>query len=359
MRTLVRLISPLFLFVCVFTLSAAELSRPRATPQAKSRPFASAIRTASGTRQQQPPLLLVDWLSPSTFAWPEDDLEFGQPNSDDEEPKTNYGPPPDEPRKTLFQWSYGTSFTGGVEPDDDLQTDRPDFVEASTTVGKGVLQIESGYTYVRNDDPDDDTISHSIGEVLFRYGVLEDWIELRLGVFPFSETTTATGSPTVHTSGVSHLYVGTKLALTPQEGLWPEMALTPQMTIPIHTDGGGASDVLPGVNWLYGWDVTDIIGVGASTQFNHATDGQTGHKYTEWSQAVTVNYNLAEKVGAYTEWFGLFPSGADTEQVQHYIDGGFTYRPTHDMQFDIRAGVGLTEASDDYFVGTGFSFRVK
>ena len=182
---------------------------------------------------------------------------------------------------------------------------------------------------------------------------------MRLGVFPFSDSTTSSGSPTVHTNGVSHLYLGTKLGLTPQEGWWPEMALVPQMTIPIHSDGGTPNDVLAGVNWLYGWDVNDFIGVGASTQFNNAVDGGTGHKYTEWSQAITINYALTKKVGAYTEWFCLVPSGADTEQAQHYTDAGFTYRPTHDTQFDIRAGIGLTDASDDYFLGTGFSIRIK
>lgn len=354
-----------FVWFSVWTsLAVGSVTLRAADPQARERSASgsspeSVLRSFNARQpRRQRPLTLVDWVSPADFLWPDSEWEPGK-TDDGEEPKTHYGPPADEPRKTLFQWSYGTTFSGGPPVDDDLQTDRPDFVEASTTVGKGVLQVESGYTYVRNKDPGDDTVSHSIGEVLVRYGAIEDWIELRLGVFPFSESTTAIGSPIVHTSGVSHLYLGVKLGLTPQEGIWPEMALTPQLTVPITSDGVNASDVLPGVNWLYGWDVTDFIAIGASTQFNNATDGETGHKYTEWSQAITINYNLAAKVGAYTEWFGLFPSGADTEQVQHYIDGGFTYRPTPDVQFDIRAGIGLTEAADDYFVGTGFSFRVK
>ena len=32
---------------------------------------------------------------------------------DEEEPKRNYGPCDCQPRGTLFQWSYGTSFSGG------------------------------------------------------------------------------------------------------------------------------------------------------------------------------------------------------------------------------------------------------
>ncbi len=333
------------LLICLansLVLRAAEPSRPRGTPTAIA---------------SQSPLRLVDWVTPVAFPWPEDDLELGKPGGD-EEPKINYGPPANEPRKTLFQWSYGTTFSGGPPVDDDLQTDRPDFVEASTTVGKGVLQIESGYTYIRNDDPDDNSTTHSIGEVLFRYGVIEDWLELRLGVFPFSQSQSVP-SPTVTNQGLDDLYLGVKIGLTPQEGWWPEMALVPQMTVPTGHKSVTADKALAGVNWLYGWDVTDFIAIGASTQFNSAVDGTTSQRYTEWAQAVTINYNLAEKVGAYTEYFGFYPSGASTERVQHYTDAGITYRPTPNMQFDIRAGIGLTDASDDYFIGTGYSIRIK
>jgi len=342
-----------------FVLHAAEPSGRLVAPAIVD--STGPIRTHFGAKRnrpaQKPSLQLVDWVSPVSFPWPQDDWELSKP-AGEEEPKINYGPPANEPRKTLFQWSYGTTFSGGPPVDDDLQTDRPDFVEASTTVGKGVLQIESGYTYIRNKDPGDDSVVHSAGEVLFRYGVIEDWIELRLGVFPFSQSQSI-ASPTVTNSGVDDLYLGVKLGITPQEGIWPEMCLVPQMRVPTGHHSVTAGKVLAGMNWLYGWDVTDFIGVGASTQFNSVVDGGTSKTYTEWAQAITVNYNLAEKVGAYTEWFGLFPTGADTAQVEHYVDGGFTYRPTPDTQFDIRAGIGLTDASADYFVGTGFSIRIK
>ncbi|MFM9961791.1 MAG: transporter [Planctomycetaceae bacterium] len=289
--------------------------------------------------------------------WPDELPEHGEYQL--VPPKQAFGPPESEPRKTLFQWSYGTSFEGGINLEEEpLATDRPDFVEASTTVGKGVLQIESGYTYVRNKDAGDNSVTHNIGEVLFRYGVLQDWIELRLGVFPFSQVV-GNPSPAVTNSGLEDLYLGAKIGLTPQEGWWPEMSIVPQMTVPTGANSVTSNKWLPGINWLYGWDVNDFISVGGSTQFNGAVDGQTSHKYTEWAQALTVGYALTDDIGAYTEWFALFPSGADSERVQHYIDGGFTYRPTPDMQFDIRAGLGLTNAADDYFVGSGFSIRIK
>ena len=37
--------------------------------------------------------------------------------------------------------------------------------------------------------------------------------------------------------------------------------------------------------------------------------------------------------------------------------GPVTFSVTNDLQLDLRAGVGLNEAADDYFVGSGFAIR--
>jgi hypothetical protein len=134
------------------------------------------------------------------------------------------------------------------------------------------------------------------------------------------------------------------------------MALVPQMTVPTGANAFTADEVLPGVNWLYGWDINDFLSTAGSTQFNRVID-ETGGSYTEWAQSWTVGYSLTDQVGAYTEWFAFFPHSADTAQPEHYFDGGFTYQFSNDIQWDIRAGVGLNDAADDYFVGTGLSIR--
>ncbi|MBL8851755.1 MAG: transporter [Planctomycetaceae bacterium] len=52
-------------------------------------------------------------------------------------------------------------------------------------------------------------------------------------------------------------------------------------------------------------------------------------------------------------------NGADSDRTQHYFDGGFTVKLTPDVQCDIRAGNGLNDAADDYFIGTGLSWRMR
>lgn len=259
---------------------------------------------------------------------------------------------------TLMAWCFDPDATGGPDLSEPLVTDRPDFTEASSTVGVGVSQLEFGYTYIYNNDDGESVRTQSLGEPLLRVGLFRDWLEMRIALFPVDERTRSAGTSN-QTAGTEDLYLGMKLGLTPQAGIFPEMALVPQMTVPTGSRAFTNDDVLPGVNWIYSWDINDTFSTAGSTQFNRSIDELTGDCYTEWAQSWTIATSLADDLGMYTEWFAFFPSGADSARVQHYFNGGFTYLLSDDVQFDIRGGVGLNDAAEDYFVGTGLSIRFK
>ncbi|AMV20193.1 transporter [Planctomyces sp. SH-PL14] len=291
--------------------------------------------------------IAVLWLvgihaAPACADWPEFELpSFDVPAFD--------WPTTEERASTLFQWRESSPV---VAEESAITTDRPDFTEASSTVGAGVCQLETGYTFVMDRDGGTTSAEHSIPEALLRVGVLRDWLELRMA-WNFS----AEYLPAASTSGAEDLYVGTKLALTLQDGLFPEMSIVPQLTIPTGSRSRTADRALPGVNLLYGWDINDFLCAGGSTQFNQTIDGETGSEFTEWAQSWTFGYTLGEHVGAYTEWFAFFPDGAEAIQTEHYLNGGFTFRPTDDIQWDLRIGMGLNDAADDLFCGVGYSVR--
>lgn len=70
-------------------------------------------------------------------------------------------------------------------------------------------------------------------------------------------------------------------------------------------------------------------------------------------------FSLTDRLGAYTEYFGFYPSGADTVAPEHFFNGGFSYLISNDIQWDIRAGTGLNTEADDFLVGTGLSIRFQ
>ena len=119
---------------------------------------------------------------------------------------------------TLLTWPG--QVPGVLDPDAPMATDRPDVTEASSTVGPGVLQIETGYTYSRDGSGSNLAESQSWPEALFRCGTPINWLELRLATSLAHETTVLNSS-----IGVNDLYVGAKIGLTLQDGILPEMAL--------------------------------------------------------------------------------------------------------------------------------------
>jgi hypothetical protein len=246
---------------------------------------------------------------------------------------------------------------GGPDLNEPLVTDRPDFTEASSTVGMGVTQLEFGYTYTYDNDAGTNVRSQSFGEPLLRQGLFDDWLELRVGLFPTEQQTTTAGFSN-STSGTEDLYVGFKIGLTPQDGILPEMALITQMNLPTGSPAFTSGLIEPGLNWIYSWEINDFISTAGSTQGNRRIDATTAQDYLEMAQSWTIAFSCTEKLGVYTEWFALIPNNADTDQTQHYFNGGFTYLISNDIQFDVRAGVGLNDAADDYFVGTGLSVRI-
>ena len=255
---------------------------------------------------------------------------------------------------TLFQWPASLTRQLPPQPDEPLITDRPDFTEAASVVGLGVSQLEAGYTYTFNNDDGEQSISQSVPELLARVGILANWIELRIGWNPSDERVSG-----INVSVDDPLYLGIKLAMFPQDGIRPAVVVLPQMIIPLDPDNDDRAGVLPGVNLLYSWDLNEDFAFGASTQVNRDYDDETDSGYASWAQSASLAFALTDRWGGYTEYFGFYPDDADTVRPEHYFNGGTTVLISDDVQWDIRAGVGLNDAADDYFAGTGLSIRFQ
>ena len=242
-----------------------------------------------------------------------------------------------------------------------LVADRPDFTEAAATVGRGVFQLEFGYTYEydRPEGGDDGkTWTHSIGEALLRVGVLSEAVELRLGLSPVSVGAGADGRSFTET-GMEDVYLGIKLALAGQEGLRPALAILPQMTVPTGSEAFTSGRTLPGVNVIYGWDVTEDVALAGSTQLNRAMTRSRGgeEEYAEWAQSAVAGFSVGARAGFYAEWFAFFHAEPDGTRAEHYANGGFTWSFGDDLQWDVRAGAGLNASATGFFAGTGLVVR--
>lgn len=238
-----------------------------------------------------------------------------------------------------------------------LVADRPDFTEATSTVGLGVFQLELGYTLGSDTDGSITTRVHSYGEPLLRVGVLSERLELRLGTGLVTHAVSA--SATVATLGLEDLYLGAKIALSGQRGVLPATAVLPQMTVPVGSPALSAGRTLPGINFLYAWDLSETLSLAGSTQVNAAVGDMDGEDYGEWAQSVSWGIATGRRSGVYAEWYAFVPAGLMGARAEHYLNSGLTWLANDDLQWDFRIGFGLNDAAEDMYVGAGVVMRVR
>jgi len=261
--------------------------------------------------------------------------------------------------KTLLEGILGSSENDKVKEraaeEDHLDADRPHFPEATTTVGKGRAILESGYTFTQKGDS---FLSHSGPEALLRIGMFADWFEFRIGQNFLDQRQTATGVTTT-ASGAQDLYLGVKLGLTEQYGWLPATVVIPQMTVPSGSAEVTARKVLPGVNLDFGWEVIkDLFNIELLIANNFVQDELGTSQHHELATGLTAVFQLTKKVEMFAEWDAFYPTGGlGSAAPRNYAVTGLVYFVTPDLQLDMRAGVGLNHAANDFLAGVGFAAR--
>lgn len=250
-------------------------------------------------------------------------------------------------------WSGADEATANRKPHEPIVTDRPDFTEASSTVGLGVSQFEVGYTYYYSDRGNAISQEHVYPEVLLRQGILADWIELRVG-----QTWNSFELPNDSSSERQDAYLGTKIALVPQRNFLPEMAVILQANLPTGEGQSQGDQILPGMNLLYSWDLSERTYLGGGTQINAVESSTGGDQGIEVAQALTMGTQISELFGVYGEWFAFMPLDVKASETSHWFNTGVTIAYNPNVQFDVRVGTELSRVSKDIFTGAGVSFRL-
>lgn len=237
--------------------------------------------------------------------------------------------------------------TGAVRAQDTgrVVSDRPGFYEGTATVTPGRLQFEGGVTY--GGDWGGDDRAWSLPQATLRLGLVE-WGEVFVDLPSWNWFETEGDSE----EGWSDALVGFKARLWENEGARPAVTLIGEMGLPTGDGLFSQDDVSPRGIVSASWDLGEGFGLvvnGALGSF-----GGDGDRFGLGSAAVALEIPIAENVGAFVEYFGLYPwSGGGTPE--HYVDGGFTFLVGPRLQLDVNAGVGLNDAAGDFFVGAGIA----
>ena len=237
----------------------------------------------------------------------------------------------------------GTGVANAQSPD--LVTDRPDQTESATVVPRGLIQVETGYQFARDDGVD----GYAVPGTLVRIG-LGARTELRLGHAGI------VGGDGRHGAGDSEL--GVKINLIEHaRGLQPELALLSSLSLPTGAHGFSSDGADPSFLVAFAHEITPRLSVGynVGAAWESSPDQPDRDAFVVYSLALGVG--LTDRLGAFLEVFGdrlvTGPIATGTS-----VDGGLTFLLTDIIQVDIYVGRGLRGPTDDLFAGTGLSFRL-
>ncbi|MBC8173151.1 MAG: transporter [Chitinophagales bacterium] len=234
---------------------------------------------------------------------------------------------------------------GQIEP---IITDRPDQTESAAIVPKGYLQGEHGFS-VHVTKPVNE---YSVASTLFRYGINTNF-ELRLEIDPQIIV-----DEVENISGVNPVALGLKTKLMENNiidlSLITHIQFAELSSPEFKTDYNAVTARLAAAH-----DLTGFWGIG----YNIGIEWDGFHPAPYYVYTFTSGFSIGEKFGAFAEVFGeinytaeVFGMPENTFNV-HYYDGGFTFQPNENTQFDISAGLNHRLGITDYYTAVGFSYR--
>ena len=237
----------------------------------------------------------------------------------------------------------GTAVASAQSPD--MVTDRPDQTESATVVPRGLIQVETGYQFARDDGVD----GYAVPGTLVRIG-LAARTELRIGHAGI------VGGDGRHGAGDSEL--GAKINLIEHADGWrPELALLSSLSLPTGAHGFSSDGADPSFLVAFAHEIAPRLSVGynVGAAWESSPDQPDRDAFIVYSLALGVG--LTDRLGAFFEVFGD-RQVTGTIAAGTSVDGGLTFLLTDIVQLDIYVGRGLRGPTDDLFAGTGLSFRL-
>ena len=240
-----------------------------------------------------------------------------------------------------------------------IETERHDFTQSTTVVGRGTTQVEFGYTFFQGSGETEVEDSHATPELLIRYGLTEK-VEFRLRyneVWQFGEE---------DLSGSEDIHWAFKVRTSDQQGWRPESGLEIRATAPTGGVDWSTDEVEFGLDYIYGWKISPRVEIYGSSGFSTNGLGEfafrpsapADEEFILYTQSVAIGTELTERCTAYTEFFGLFTDGFESDEERPvFFNVGLDYYLSDNVVLDVRAGTGLNADAEDLFFGMGGAFR--
>lgn len=232
-----------------------------------------------------------------------------------------------------------------------ISTDRPDFVEASLTVGKGYFQIETSVNSERTEVAGVKTTILAM-PTLLRYGFAEAW-ELRLETEAFQleeEETTGT------TQGFSDISLGVKWHTHDGEvgTAMPSIGWLVHADLDSGSAGFSGHGVRPSFRAVAEWELPDGFSLGVMPGVIYDNDDKA-RRFTAGIFAAVVGKAWTDKFKTFLEFAGqqLAAKKHGGNIITYNVGGAYLLR--NNLQVDTAVSLGTTVNSPDISWTVGVS----
>ena len=227
----------------------------------------------------------------------------------------------------------------------DLVTDRPDQTESAAAVPRGLVQVETGYLFSRDDGVD----TFEAPGTLVRIG-LGARTELRIG------HAGVIGSARSHGAGDSE--VGAKVNLIAASDGWtPELAIIGGLSLPTGDEPFSSDGVDPSLRVAFAHELSPRLSLGYNLGATWESSPGQADREASLLYSLVLGIGVTERLGTFLEVFGgRRTAGHAATDVS--VDGGLTFLLTETLQLDLSVGRRLHGQAADTFFGTGLSFRL-
>jgi hypothetical protein len=243
----------------------------------------------------------------------------------------------------------GSSVAGQDIGPGELITDRPDFTESSTVVGRGVTQVELGTMMEAGGASSPGVRTVTTPLILVRAGI-NSRLELRFSSDGFVNAHAQGGA----VAGTSDIEISGKIILRDGARGGLALAVLPIVSLPTGARGISSDSVDPTVKFT--WAAPLPAGFDLSGNVNLARLRDELGRYTEHAVSASMSHALAGGFSGYWEVFGFMATGT-ARPASWTANSGVTHAVGANMQFDVEVGRGLSAGAPAWFVGAGFAIR--
>ena len=230
---------------------------------------------------------------------------------------------------------FTIAYISSAQEQNPIVTDRPTQSASSSVVPKGSFLAEYGFLFESAGDVSNITFAN----LLVRAGLL-DGVEFRVTQNILRSENDLTGESE---TGLSPLTLGTKIHLLKENGALPQTSIIGQVTLTNGKEVFSPDEAIPEVRLNFSNTLSDAFSLGYNLGMAFPEDN------TQTLYTVVLGYAFSPGWTFFAEPYGFFQDGAS----DHRFNTGLIYLLSDNIQFDVSAGVGLSDISPDSFVGFG------